>query len=245
MRHDDHRHSSLGKVAHDVQDLADDLGVESRGRLVEEHKVRLHAEGARNCDTLLLAAGKRHHRSLREVGKTDSLEVLHGLLLGICLRGLLERHRRERAVVEHIEVREQVEALEHHADLLAQAVHVHMLCRQVLAAEPHMALIRRLEQVDAAQERRLAGARSADDRDDLAGHDIEVDALEHLMLAEALAEPLDAHDRLRLLFAHFSSPPWALATGTSDVPSTTRSPLASKCSPNLFRSFVAIIVRIR
>src|SRR5262249_12088247 len=46
VRHDHHGHAFLGEIGHDIQDLVDHLGVEGRGRLVEEHDPRLHGEGA-------------------------------------------------------------------------------------------------------------------------------------------------------------------------------------------------------
>lgn len=46
--------------------------------------------------------------------------------------------------------------------------------------EPDMARVRGLEQVEAAQEGRLTRTRGADDGDDLAGINGQVDALEHL-----------------------------------------------------------------
>ena len=74
-------------------------------------------------------------------------------LLGLGLLYLLERYGREGAVVQHVHVVEQVEALEDHADLLAQAVHVNVLGREVRAVEPDVTGVGRLEQVDAAQKR--------------------------------------------------------------------------------------------
>ena len=50
-----------------------------------------------------------------------------------------------------------------------------------LALDPHLAAVRRLEQVDAAQEGRLARARRAEDRDDVVLVRGERDALEHLV----------------------------------------------------------------
>src|SRR5215208_3139334 len=47
---------------------------------------------------------------------------------------------------------------------------------------------RAFEVVDATQQRRLAGATGADDRDRLAGIDLQVDAFEHLVGAEALMQ---------------------------------------------------------
>ena len=122
--------------------------------------------------------------------------MLHRDLLGLGLAHLFERDGRERAVVEHIHVVEQVKALEHHADVLAQLVDVAALGREVLAVEPDVARVRGLEQVEAAQEGRLARTRGADDGDDLAGIDGQVDALEYLERAEALAQALDADERL-------------------------------------------------
>jgi hypothetical protein len=55
---DDHRHALRGELAHDRQHVADELGVQRRGRLVEEHHLGLHRERARDGHALLLAAGQ-------------------------------------------------------------------------------------------------------------------------------------------------------------------------------------------
>ncbi len=107
--------------------------------------------------------------------------MLAGALLGLGLGALLERDGGEGAVVDDVHVVEQVEALEHHADALAQAVHVHVLGGEVLAVEPDVALVGGLEEVDATQQGGLAGARRADDGDDLARHDLEVDAAQDVV----------------------------------------------------------------
>ena len=103
--------------------------------------------------------------------------MLHRDLFGPIFAHLFERDGRERAVVEHIHVVEQVEALEHHADVLAQLVDVAALGREILAVEPDVTRVRSLEQVEATQQRRLTRARGADDGDDLAGANGQVDAL--------------------------------------------------------------------
>ena len=94
--------------------------------------------------------------------------MLHRNFFSLGLAHLFERDGRERAVVEHIHVVEQVKALEHHTDVLAQLVDVAALGREVLAVEPDVARVRGLEQVEAAQEGRLARTRGADNGDDLA-----------------------------------------------------------------------------
>ena len=55
VRDDDHRHPRSRKPLI-VQHLADQFGIERRGRLVEQQQPRLDRECARNRDALLLAA---------------------------------------------------------------------------------------------------------------------------------------------------------------------------------------------
>jgi hypothetical protein len=59
MSDDDHRYAVPRKVARDGQYFADQLRVERRGGFVEEHHLRVHGEGARDRDSLLLSSGQR------------------------------------------------------------------------------------------------------------------------------------------------------------------------------------------
>ena len=63
----DHRHPVSRERAHHVEHVADELGVERRGRLVEQHQLRLHRQRPRDRDPLLLPA-----RQLRP-GRSSSL----------------------------------------------------------------------------------------------------------------------------------------------------------------------------
>src|SRR5665647_466118 len=53
----DHGHALFGKALHHVEHFADGLRIERRGRLVEQHHIRLHRQRPRDGDALLLAAG--------------------------------------------------------------------------------------------------------------------------------------------------------------------------------------------
>jgi hypothetical protein len=116
----------------------------------------------------------------------------------------LAAHRAQRLhhVAERGHVREQVELLEHHADALAHARQLGL----VVAAPAGIGLARRgaadrlarelddagarpLHEVEAAQQRALARARGAEDGDAVAGHDVEVDAAQHGVVAEVLLQP--------------------------------------------------------
>jgi hypothetical protein len=54
----EHGHALLGERHHGVEHLLHHLRVEGRGRLVEQHDLRAHAQRARDGDALLLAAGE-------------------------------------------------------------------------------------------------------------------------------------------------------------------------------------------
>ena len=80
-------------------------------------------------------------------------------------------------------MREQVEVLEHHADLAAHLVDLLQIVGEFLAVDDDLALLVLLQPVDAADHRRLAGARRTADDDALAAHDLEVDVLQHMEVA--------------------------------------------------------------
>jgi len=58
VRDDDHRHPFLGERAHYIEHLADQLGIQRRGRLVEEHQLWSHRKRSRDRHPLLLATGQ-------------------------------------------------------------------------------------------------------------------------------------------------------------------------------------------
>ena len=70
----------MGELAHRVEHLADQLGVERRGRLVEQHQLRLHGQRAGDRHALLLAAGKRDRIGVALVAEADAVEQLLGAL---------------------------------------------------------------------------------------------------------------------------------------------------------------------
>ena len=101
----------------------------------------------------------------------------------------------ERHVLEHRLVREEVERLEHHADVGAQLGERGALFGQRDAVDRDRAGIDRLEPVDGPAEGRLARTRRPDDDDDLAAIDDRVDVVEHVQVAEVLLDVLDDDER--------------------------------------------------
>ncbi len=53
---DEHRHAFGREALHHLQDFADQLGIERRGWLIEQHEAGLHRQRPRDGDALLLAA---------------------------------------------------------------------------------------------------------------------------------------------------------------------------------------------
>src|SRR3546814_1621723 len=56
VRNDNHGHSVLRKIDHDIEDFAYHLGVQRAGGLVEQHDLRLHGQGPGDGHPLLLPA---------------------------------------------------------------------------------------------------------------------------------------------------------------------------------------------
>ena len=170
------------------------LGVERAEGLVEQQHLRLDRERARQGDALALAAGELRGIAVGEAVELHELQQLvHAradLGFGRPLAPRLHAQP-EGDVLEHRHVAEQRVMLEDETDLAL----AHADGARVLAVEQHLAGVRRLQPGDDAQQRGLARARQTQQRDQLAGLDVQVDIVERNEVAEPLADvfELDAH----------------------------------------------------
>jgi hypothetical protein len=147
--------------------------IERAERLVEEQEARLGREAARDGDALAHAARELARALLRRDREADEPHP-------VCrpdappLGGAVDRHRvhGQPDVVLDREPGEQRVVLEDHAALGAGSV-------DRSPVDEHRALVGRNQAGDDRHERRLAGARRADDGEELALLDREVDAHEH------------------------------------------------------------------
>ena len=112
----DHGGALLGEIAHHTEDLTHQLGVERRRGLIEEHQFRLHRQGTRDGDTLLLPAGELRRIIPGPIGEADHLQQFEGLLLDLRLGHPFHLHRRFHHVFQRRHMREEVEPLEDHPD---------------------------------------------------------------------------------------------------------------------------------
>src|SRR5262249_54386886 len=152
-----------------------DLGVERAEGLVEQQQLRLDGERTGERDTLALAARELARQPVAEALEMDEAQQFLGPRLDVLLprtqAALLDRQA-EGDVFGHGHVAKQRIVLEDEAD----AAVAHADARDVLAVEQHLARILELEPGDDPQQRRLARARGAEQRDELAGLDLEIDA---------------------------------------------------------------------
>jgi hypothetical protein len=105
-------------------------------------------------------------------------------------------HGTEHHVLQDVQVREEVVGLEDHSDVAAHEVRVDAGIRQLLTEERDPALLDGLEQIRAAQQRRLPRARGADETDHLVTMQLQRYSLKDLILAEALDHRLHVEDDL-------------------------------------------------
>ena len=188
---DEHRQALLGQLADDAEHLAHHRRVEGTGRLVEEDDVGLHGQGAGDGHTLFLAAGEARRIDVSLLDQPHLAQQGHSLLACRFLRLVAQLTGGEDDVLQDGLVLEEVERLEHHAHLLAQAVDGIASGKDVLAIDDDAAAGGRVEQVEGTQEGALARARWADDGDDLAPADICGDVAQHVEAAVTLLQVRD------------------------------------------------------
>ena len=186
MGYDYHGHTFPGQLLHNRQNLTDHLRVKGRGRLVEEHDIRLHSQGTGNSHTLLLSAGELAWECLRLICQADTGQKLHGFFPGLVLGHNLQMDRSQRHIVHHIQMVEQIKMLEHHTDVLTHLIDIRVLVRHVIAVYQNLACRRRLQLVQAAQKGGFTASGGSQENHNLAFGDIHTDILQNLQLSKVL-----------------------------------------------------------
>ena len=191
VRRDQHRHPLGLELPDRREHLADQLGIERAGDLVEQQRARPRRQRAGDRDALLLAAGEPVGMLVLAPLEPEARQQLARVRLGLGAALAVAAHRGEHDVLEHAQVREEVERLEDHAEPAPDRDRLDAGVGDHLAVEQHVAVVDLLQQVDAAQQRRLARSRRADQRDRRVLGDLEVDAAQHRALAVGLRDAAD------------------------------------------------------
>ena len=182
VRYNDHRETVSGERAHNIEHLADHLRIERARRLVEEQHFRLHRKRAGDRHALLLSAGELRRARVDVRRHADAPEILHGGLLRFGPAAPEHRHLTGDAVLQRGHVVEEIEALEHHANLCAVLREIHFPRGDVLSVVEHLAGRRHFKKVDAPEHRALARAGSSDDAEHFTLFHAEMDIAQNGML---------------------------------------------------------------
>ena len=158
MGDDHHCHAFLRELHHHIQHLVDHLRVERGRRLVEEHADRIHRQRPRNRDALLLPAGELSRKFVFLRNQADAVEQLQAALDRLFAAAVQHLDLSQRQVVDDLQVREQLEVLEHHPDARPQLGEIGLGVAHRNPVDGDRALLEWLQGVDALDERRLARA---------------------------------------------------------------------------------------
>ena len=191
----DERHAIARQLLDYAEHFAHELGVERGRDFIAQQQRRLHRERARDGHALLLSARELIGISVELVAETDAFEHLLRDLARLRTRRFLDDALREHDVFSGAQMRKQVVLLKHHADLQPEAAQVGMACVDALAVDADRSRIDALQSVERAQQRALSGTAAADDRDDLARFDIQIDTLQDVRRAELLVQLRDFNER--------------------------------------------------
>ena len=250
--------STRSTVIPDSVDGADALdqvgtlgGVHAGGGLVEQQQPRLGGQGAGDLDQTLRAVGKTGRGQMRHRLQPHGSEGLHGpfprpLLFSALMRQTEPAGPQSRALVP---VAADEDVLEHghvgvDAQVLEGAGHAETggvrgrEMSDVLAGEAHGAGGQLLQTADRVEERRLAGAVRADERDYPSGRHLERDLVDGLQATEVDREVLDLQEDLVrrnraavppiLLASRPQAPAWPARRSRSQTRDTRRA--ATSCS---------------
>ena len=158
MGDNQHGQTAFRQLADDGEYFANHRRVKRRGGFVEENDFRVHGKRTGDGYALFLSAGEGGRIDIGFLRHAYFLEQLHRFLLGLRLGQFQQLHRGVGDVLQHGHVLEEVEGLEDHAHLTAQAVQRIAGRGDVLAVDDDLARGGRFEHVDGPEKRTLAGA---------------------------------------------------------------------------------------
>src|SRR5450759_1414172 len=174
-----------------------DLGLIEAGHdLVEKEELGVHGERLGELETLEVGNRQLRGRPVPHVRDADALENLVGRVTRLrraAARAARAEHRARRDVLAHGELPERLDDLERTGHAEASDAVARRL-RDVLPVEDDRSRPRLVQAGPAAHERRLPRSVRADDTEDLALPDREVDAVDGGEPAELLRDPAGLED---------------------------------------------------
>ncbi len=199
---DQHGHARAGQFYHHIEHFFNHFGVKGRGRFVEEHDFGLHRQGAGDGDPLLLAARELTGVLVGLVGDAYPFEQLQGGFFGFFFAPFAYLNGSQGDVLEHGQMREEIELLEDHTGFHANQLDVVGIIVEFDAIHNDGAALVFFEPVDGANEGGFARARRPKDDNDLAFADFKIDIFEGLEVPIPFADIFADDDWGAGFFAH-------------------------------------------
>ena len=156
VRDDDHGHSFAGQLQHHLEHLAGQLRIQGGSRLVEQHQMGVHPQRTGDGHPLFLPAGELCRVVASPVDQPNPFQLEKGQFVGFLFVHFAHLGQPDHDVAQRRQMGEEVEILKNHADPLANPVRVDASCGDLFLFQPDPAGIRRVQQVDAAQQRTFA-----------------------------------------------------------------------------------------
>src|SRR3990172_620654 len=154
------------------------LGIQIAGRFVGQNDRRVVGQRAGDGNALLLTAGNRRRQLVGVLGQLNYLEQAHRALLPVAGRVHISEVHRQHHVLDERQGGQELEKLEDDAQLEAAPLR-HLVLAQAMhggVADPHLARSRSIDAGDHVKQGGLAAARFANDGDEFAFVDFQVDA---------------------------------------------------------------------
>src|SRR5216117_4067838 len=220
-------------------------GAHARRRLVEQDDLGPQRERRRDVEQLLVALRQVSGEGVEFVAQAKQLGDLERLALHVAVA----RERREQSGaapepgddgglqgLEHREVREDVDQLERAGHAEPSEPHRPEPV-DLLLLEAHRAGAGRREPGQDVDQRGLAGAVGADDRDELAGGDAEAHPVEGAELAVELPEPLGDQDHVRDASIVYSRTAARRGVRSPRSPPGAKMTMAARIAPKISRQY--------
>ena len=191
------------QVLHQLDHARPSLLVQVAGWLVREKDARPVGEGARERDPLLLAARELGGVVVEPTGQPDPVQQPGRALAQLARGAVAEELERHEHVLERGERGQQMKGLEDEADVLRTKLGALVLGKngEVHSVEPHVPRGGLVEAGQQPEQRRLAAARRAQDRDEGLRGNAEIDVPQDGQRAAAarirLPQPF-GHDHMRV-----------------------------------------------
>ena len=119
MGDDDHGDAFVGQGFDNLQHFIHFFRIQRRGGLIEQHDLRTHHQGAGDRHPLLLSAGELVRILPGVLQHAHFVQQFAGVLAELRVTCQMVIARGQQQIAEHGQMREQVKALEHHADVQA------------------------------------------------------------------------------------------------------------------------------